>query len=103
MFIRSNRLSGQTGESRLEKANAALEQAKQYRARAEEFSEQAEMFRARAEQSSDPVEIFRQPSTEEPDAHDALERMKELKKLRDANMISELEYEEKRKDILKGL
>ncbi len=103
MFLRSNRSPGEMGESRLEQANAALEQAKQYRARAEEFREQAELFRARAEQSSDPMDIFRQPGNDKPAAQDALERMKELKKLRDANMISELEYEEKRKEILKGL
>ena len=103
MFILSNRSPGQTGESRLEKANAALEQSKQYRARAEEFREQAEMFRARAEQSNDPVEIFRQHGTDKPASQDTLERMKELKRLRDANLISETEYQEKRAEILKDL
>ena len=103
MFFLSKRSPGQTGESRLEKANAALQQAKQYRARAEEFREQAELFRARAEQSSDPSEIFRGHGTEKPAPQDALERMKELKRLRDANLISETEYQDKRKEILKSL
>lgn len=103
MQILFNRSPAQNGQSRLEKANAALEQAKQYRARAEEFREQAELFRARAEQSSDPIDIFRQHVADEPAPQDALERMRELKKLRDANLISEIEYEEKRKEILKSL
>jgi hypothetical protein len=106
MFIRSNRspdADPQTSNSSLEKANASLEQAKQFRAQAEEFREQAAQFRARAEQFSDPVDIFRQPVTDESVSQDALERMKELKKLRDANLISETEYQEKRTEILKEL
>ena len=103
MFIRSNRSPGADPQHRLEKANASLEQAKQYRAQAEEFREQAELFRARAEQSNDPLEIFRQPVPGKPAPQDTLERMKELKKLRDANMISETEYQDKRAEILKGL
>jgi hypothetical protein len=103
MFISSNRSPGEAGETRLEKANAALEEAKQYRVRAEEFREQAELFRARAEQSSDPMDIFRQSGTDKPAPQNALERMKELKRLRDANMISETEYQEKRAEILKDL
>jgi hypothetical protein len=103
MFILANRSPGQMGESRLEKANVALEHAKQNRARAEEFREQAEMFRARAEQSSDPLDIFRQHDTDKTASQDTLERMKELKRLRDANLISETEYQDKRAEILKDL
>jgi hypothetical protein len=106
MFIRFNGspdTDPQTSNNRLEKANASLEQAKQFRAQAEEFREQAEQFRARAEQFSDPVDIFRQPDTDKSESQDALERMKELKKLRDANLISETEYQEKRTEILKEL
>ncbi len=103
MFIRSNRSPGADPQSRLEKANASLEQAKQYRAQAEEFREQAELFRARAEQSSDLLDIFRQHVPDKPAPQDTLERMKELKKLRDANMISETEYQEKWAEILKKL
>lgn len=103
MFIRSNRSPGADPQSRLEKANASLEHAKQYRAQAEEFREQAELFRARAERSDDPLEIFRQPVPGKSAPQDTLERMKELKKLRDANLISETEYQDKRAEILKGL
>ncbi|MCC7117186.1 MAG: SHOCT domain-containing protein [Anaerolineales bacterium] len=34
---------------------------------------------------------------------DTLNRMKELKEMRDSNLISEVEYQEKRAEILKGL
>lgn len=37
------------------------------------------------------------------DAGDTLRRMKELERLRDANLISESEYEQKRAEILKSL
>jgi hypothetical protein len=37
------------------------------------------------------------------DASDTLSRMKKLKELRAANLISETEYEAKRAEILKGL
>ncbi len=99
MFIRSNRApdtSLQTRNARLEDTNAYLEEAKQFRAQAEQFRERAEQFR-------DSTSIFGQTTEAESASQDALERMKELKKLRDANLISEIEYEEKRKEILKNL
>lgn len=106
MFIRSNRSPSagpSTSYDRLTEANASLERAKQYRANAEQFREQAEQFRKRVEQSNDPRFIFGQQLEDESASQGALERMKELKKLRDENLISETEYEEKRKEILKGL
>ena len=99
MYIRSIRSPGaetQTSYDRLAEANASLERAKQFRA-------QAEQFRKRAEQSNDPRFIFGQPLQDESASQDTLERMKELKKLREANLISEQEYEEKRREILKDL
>ena len=94
--IRSPSAETQTSYDRLAEANASLERAKQFRA-------QAEQFRKRAEQSNDPRFIFGQPLEDESASQDTLERMKELKKLREANLISEQEYEEKRREILKDL
>lgn len=61
-------------------------QADQFRQQASAFREQAEQFRNTAKATSD-----------------AVSRMKELKELRAANMISEAEYEKKRAEILKDL
>lgn len=98
MFIRSHRSPGAESplrHDRLSEANASLERAKQYRAEAEQFRKQAEQFR-------DAMAGFNQ-SVSPTASQDALERMQELKKLRAANLISETEYDEKRKEILKGL
>lgn len=106
MYIRSTRApsaASPTSYDRLAEANASLERAKQYRANAEQFREQAEQFRKRAEQSNDPRFIFGQQLEDKAASQGALERMKELKKLRDENLISETEYDEKRREILKGL
>jgi hypothetical protein len=105
MFIRSRRSPNAeqpVGYDRLAEANASLERAQQYRADAEQFRKQAEQFRERAGQSDDFRYIFGQQADKSA-SQDTLERMKELKKLRDNNLISEIEYEEKRKEILKGL
>ncbi|MFT3890444.1 MAG: hypothetical protein QM730_02320 [Anaerolineales bacterium] len=106
LYIRSLRTpstASPTSYDRLAEANASLERAKQYHADAEQFRKQAEQFRERAEQSNDPRFIFGQQLEEESTSQGTLERMKELKKLRDENLISETEYDEKRKEILKKL
>jgi uncharacterized membrane protein len=99
MFILSTRSPNaepQTRYDRLAKANALLERAKQDRAEAEEFRKQAEQFR-------DAMAALGQQDADASSRSDTLERMKELKKLREANLISEKEYEEKRHEILKSL
>lgn len=106
MVLRSNRspsAESPTSYDRLAEANASLERAKQFRAQAEQFRERAEQFRERAEHSNDPRVIFGQQPENDPASQDTFERMKELKKLREANLISEQEYEEKRREILKNL
>lgn len=65
--------------------------------------EQAEGFRRQAEKFQERAEQFPNSAGKARASGDVLSRMKELKELRAANMISEAEYEKKRAEILKDL
>ncbi len=80
-----------TGDAGIESLNG-LEQAERFRKQAEKFREQAQQFQKSAGS----------PRQQKPSG-DAVEKMKELKKLRDADLISEAEYQSKRAEILKEL
>jgi len=80
-YGRSRSGIGDTGES------VSVEKAEKFRRQTEQFREQR---LAQIENKSE-------------SSRDALEKMKELKRLREANLISEAEYQSKRAEILKEL
>lgn len=66
-------------------------------------SRKAERDRELAEQIHRMNTEFTNRGTEPIESQSALSRMKELKAMRDANLISETEYEQKRAEILKDM
>ncbi|HLO16496.1 MAG TPA: SHOCT domain-containing protein [Anaerolineales bacterium] len=83
---RRQKATGGTDRAGMERINAALEEATKFRST------------GRLRQDN-----FANPDSNLKSAQDALSRMKELKELRAANLISETEYQEKRTEILKSL
>lgn len=79
---------------------ATIEQAEEFRKQAEQFRNQAAPFRTSAvSREADMAKLVNKTGASE----DAMTRMKELKELRAANLISEMEYEKKRAKILEDL
>jgi hypothetical protein len=81
--------------------NSTVEQAQQFRMQAEQFRERAGQFRNSAASLSQQNNVH--TGTNVKISEDVLSRMKELKELRNANLIAEDEYQAKRRGILKSL
>lgn len=100
LWFRAFRASQNPGPARtysgqiMEHLNQEVEESRRIRQQAEEFQQRAGQFREQAEGLKNLASRR---------AKSPVDKMKELQELRDSNLISETEYEQKRKEILKEL